>query len=113
MHKREWIEPYHGLLIPSGPEQNYVEVERDFSDLESKMLELLADPTRASANVFRDRFLSPAAQACYWRRMIESWATVSFVPEGWEVVRTKGKETRKLRGVPFESFAYVSPCGSW
>lgn len=106
IHKREWIEPHHAALISSGPEQNFVEVERDFSDLEAKVKELINDPERAitiannSAATFRDRFLTPAAQACYWRQLFKSWAEVSFTPEGWEIVDGK----RKVRGVPFESF---------
>ena len=67
----------------------------------------MSDPERAmaiannSVATFRDRYLTPAAQACYWRQLIRSWAEVSFQPEGWEVVDGK----RKVRGVPFETFA--------
>lgn len=106
MHKSEWIEPHHSVLVRSGPNQNIVEVERDFSDLEEKMQELLNEPDRAkkiaenSARTFRDRYLSPAAQACYWRQLIHSWAAVSFQLEPWEMVDGK----RSLRGIPFETF---------
>ncbi|KAF2268075.1 hypothetical protein CC78DRAFT_565850 [Lojkania enalia] len=85
MHRAEWIEPHHHLLVPSGPLQNFVEVERDFSDLEEKVEELLQDPERAKAIVnnsvatFRDRYLTPAAQACYWRQLFLSWASDSGV----------------------------------
>lgn len=108
MHKRNWIEPHHSLLISSGPEQNFVEVEENFSDLGSKVVELLQDPDRAKriaqkgVEVVRDRYLTPAAQACYWRHMISGWAEVSFVPAQWEVNSENGK--RRIRGTPFETF---------
>ena len=107
MHKPEWVEPHHSLLIPSGPDQNVVMVERDFSDLDAKMTELLRDRAKTrniashSAKIFRDRHLTPAAQACYWREMIRVWSEVSFKPEPWKVVDGK----KRLRGVPFETFA--------
>ncbi|KAF2404680.1 hypothetical protein EJ06DRAFT_541149 [Trichodelitschia bisporula] len=109
-HKRVWIEPHHALLVPAGPDQNYVEVESDFSDLEGKIQDLRKRPAEAEriarngVKVFRDRVLTPAAQACYWRRLFEAWASVSFEPEAWEMVEVKGRVARKLRGVPFESF---------
>jgi hypothetical protein len=110
MHKPEWLEPHHALLVPSGPQQNVVVVERDFSDLKEQMEELLQDQHKAeriadnSARTFRDRYLTPAAQACYWRELIRVWADVSFEPEAWEKVDGK----KRLRGIPFETFASVS-----
>ena len=80
MPKRAWIEPHHALLVSSGHKQNFLEVEQDFSDLEKKVLDLLQDQERAqliaqnSIETFRDRYLTPAAQAYYWRQMIMSWA---------------------------------------
>jgi hypothetical protein len=113
-HKRQWIEPHHALLISSGPQQNFVEVERDFSDLDLKMQELLSNENEArriadnGVSVFRDRHLTPAAQACYWRELIRGWASVSFEPEGWEsVVAENGAAVRRLRGIPFESYVCV------
>lgn len=106
MHKPKWFEPHQHLYVSSGPQQNVVEVERDFSDLEEKIEELLKDPERAraiaknSVATFRDRYLTPAAQACYWRQLLVSWAEVSFTPEAWETVRGR----KRLRGVAFESF---------
>jgi hypothetical protein len=78
MHKSEWIEPHQDLYVKSGPEQNIVEVERDFSDLEEKMQKLLNDLQLArqiamnSRKTFRDRYLTSAAQACYWRKVFRS-----------------------------------------
>jgi hypothetical protein len=103
-----WIEPHHALLISSGPKQNFVEVQMDFSDLEENVLGLLEDQEKAqliahnSVETFRDRYLTPAAQACYWRRMIEGWAEVSFVPQPWKVGEDGVKHL--FRGVPFETF---------
>ena len=95
-----WIEPHHSVLISSGPDQNYVPLQQDFSDLDEKMQELLRDQDKArmiadnSVNTFRDRLLSPAAQVCYWRRMLKEWRDVSFEPdsEAWK------------KGTPFETW---------
>ena len=95
-------------MVASGPEQNFVEVEVDFSDLEQKVLDLLDNPQKArnialrGVETFRDRYLTPAAQVCYWRHMVRGWAEVSFVPEAWDVEKETGK--RRTRGVPFETF---------
>lgn len=90
MHRIEWIEPHTHLLIPSGDSQNFVLVERDFSDLESKVEHLLKHPEDAQriaehgAAMFRDRYLTPAAQACYWRRLFNAWRGVmGFEAELW------------------------------
>lgn len=104
MGKRTWIEPQHNLLVASGPKQNFVEIQDDFSDLEEKVLDLVEDQEKAkriaqnSIDTFRDRHLTPAAQVCYWRQLIRGWATVSFTPERWE------PGGRKMRGVSFETF---------
>jgi hypothetical protein len=104
-----WIEPHHHLLISSGPDQNFVEVQDNFSDLEHAVRSLLADQAKAeriaknSVLAFRDRYLTPAAQACYWRALIRVWADVSFIPEKWEADGAVIGE-RKIRGTPFESF---------
>ncbi|CAN9244221.1 unnamed protein product [Alternaria alternata] len=118
-HKAEWIEPHSHLYIPTGPNQNVVEVERDFSDLEAKVQELLQNPERAKTIVknslatFRDRYLTPTAEACYWRELFLSWADVSFQPDPWEIDED-GIE--KIRGVPFETFVIQAldlDCSWW
>ncbi|KAI9884598.1 MAG: hypothetical protein M1823_003618 [Watsoniomyces obsoletus] len=104
-HKMEWKEAHHGALISSGPEANYVEVERDFSNLESKIQHLIEHPEEAEriaengVRTFRDRYLTPAAEACYWRRLITAWRSVSFEPR-----LHNDTESKEWRGVPFESF---------
>ncbi|RVD81364.1 uncharacterized protein DFL_009230 [Arthrobotrys flagrans] len=102
-HKLDWIQHYHSLLVPDGPNQNYVECKRDFSDLEDVVEELRWDEDKAkriadnSVKIFRDRYLTPAAETCYWRKFIKGWRSVSFEPK---LLDEKGN----LRGVPIESF---------
>jgi len=76
--------------------------------LEEKVLQLLANPDEArriaqnGVETFRDRALTPAAQACYLRKLLRGWAEVSFVPTLWEI--DPETRSRKMRGVPFETF---------
>lgn len=37
VHHLKWIEHHHGLMRASGPNQNYIQVENDWSDLERKV----------------------------------------------------------------------------
>ena len=130
MHKIEWIEPHTHLLVPSGKRQNMVQVERDFSDLQEKVEGLLTRPAEARAiaeegvRVFRDRYLTPAAQACYWRRLFVAWKSVmGFEAELWfeddqpdiapprtpvegarRTAKRGGFKGKTMRGKPFESF---------
>lgn len=110
--KLEWVEPHHPALVSTGPNQNFVEVEQDFSDLEQKVQAILSDKDYAKriadngVTVFRDRYLTPAAQACYGRHMFKAWADISFQPNGWENTKdSNGNEVQKLRGTAFETFA--------
>lgn len=135
-HKLAWIEHFHHLMIPSGLGQNYINLKRDFSDLRSTMRRLLqsthlettargiADNARAT---FREKYLTPAANACYWRALIRGWASVQgFEPQIWideDAVEDEeeklgfvgigpkkgGKRTgkRRPRGTPFEAYAIM------
>ncbi|KAK6517481.1 hypothetical protein TWF281_004133 [Arthrobotrys megalospora] len=102
-HKLEWIQHYHSLLISEGPNQNYVECKRDFSDLQDVIKDLRWNEEKAkriadnSVKLFRDRYLTPAAETCYWRKFIKGWKSVSFEPKLLD-------ENGNLRGVPIESF---------
>ena len=106
-HTLEWREIYDSALVYSGPEQNAVRVADDWSDLEATMETLLVNTTAAekiadNAQVMlRDRYLTPAAEACYWRKLIQGYASVSFEPELYEA------DGRTLRGVPYESFTLL------
>ncbi|KAA8642958.1 uncharacterized protein ATNIH1004_009720 [Aspergillus tanneri] len=104
-HKLQYIQHHHYLLVSQGPDQNYVEVERDFSDLSEKMSPLLNDSSQAqriadnSVRTFRDRYLTKAAEACYWRALFEGYASVwnSTVPLWSEIYQRE-------RGLRYESF---------
>ncbi|KAK3107970.1 hypothetical protein LTR53_017947, partial [Teratosphaeriaceae sp. CCFEE 6253] len=122
-HEMKFIEHFHHLMQPRGPEQNYVKLKRDFSDLPRSMKKLGKPAnipmTEAIANnavrTFRERYLTPAAEACYWRALIRGWASVQgFVPKVWEehgeeVEDWRGgkKVRRKMRGAPFESYVIM------
>jgi hypothetical protein len=71
---------------------------------------LLAHPEEAAriarnnVETFRDRYLTPAAEACYWRHMISAWASVAFEPSFYD---TDEAEIAKWRGTPYESFSLM------
>lgn len=53
---------------------------------------------------FHQRYLTPAATSCYWRRLITSWAGVQgFTPQLYKKDEVTGKDV--LRGIPFEAYA--------
>ncbi|KAL4952704.1 glycosyl transferase family 90-domain-containing protein [Aspergillus filifer] len=107
-HKLEWEEMHHSALISSGPDANYVQVERDWSDLERKIEHLLDNPEVAeriadnAVRTFRDRYLTPAAESCFWRHLVRRYGDVSeFEPVLEEVVKGRGKVKR---GVSFDDW---------
>ncbi|KAJ5332256.1 CAZyme family GT90 [Penicillium brevicompactum] len=106
-HKLDWIQHYYHLMKSSGPEQNFVEVRRDWSDLEKTMEHFLSHDEEAkriadsSVKTFRERYLTSAAEMCYWRRLIQEWKQVlDFEPEFFKMVDGK----KDWRGIPVESF---------
>lgn len=70
------------------------------------MQHLLANPAEAqriadnSVATFRERYLTPAAEACYWRSLWEGYAEVSEPQTLWDR-KTEGKKNRGLR---YETF---------
>jgi len=61
-----------------------------------------------SASTFRDRYLTPAAEACYWRAMVRRWAQVqNFEPEAY--YQPSGMGEWKQRGVDWEVFVAPDP----
>jgi hypothetical protein len=106
MHEDEWITHHTHLMVSDGESQNYVKVKRDFSDLESTLKKLIKDDKKAKTvadnNVmtFRERYLTPAAETCYWRKLVRQWAAISFEPEFYKEV--DGKQV--WRGLPVESY---------
>ena len=111
IHKLQYIQHHHYLLVKSGPLQNCVEVERDFSDLSTKMANLLDNPAKAqkiadnSVKTFRERYLTPAAEACYWRALWRGYGRVSDPAELW-VPGRDGVEVK--RGLRYETFLLLS-----
>ena len=111
IHKLQYIQHFHYLLVSSGPLQNFVQVERDFSDLPEKMANLLDHPSKAqkiadtSVKTFRERYLTPAAEACYWRALWRGYGQVSEPAELW-AMSTDG--TKVKRGMRYETFILLS-----
>ncbi|XMA09758.1 hypothetical protein WAI453_002549 [Rhynchosporium graminicola] len=111
-HKLSWLQHHHHLMVSSGPNQNFVEVAKDFSDLDQAMEDLrsgaegkhLKAEQIAENNVktFREWYLTPAAEACYWRQLIRGYASVSFEPEFYKD-NGMGEKTQ-WRGLPVESY---------
>ena len=96
-------------MVNSGPNQNFVEVERDFSDLPAKMTQLLCDPALArrvadnNVRTFRERYLTPAATACYWRALLKGYASV-FTATGLQL---EGERPGPVEGMRYESFVLM------
>ena len=76
------------------------------------MEDLLDHPEKAkriadnSVQVFRERYLTQAAEACYWRRLITKWKGVmAWEPSLYSKSETgdRGKKGKK-RGVRYETF---------
>lgn len=114
VHEMAWTSHYYHLLRDHGAEQNYVSVKRDFSDLDTRMKFYLGHPDEAqrisdnARAAFRYQYLTPAAQACYWRRLISGYAEVAWKVEAYEVVHAEdGLWERRLRGMSFEEFALM------
>lgn len=113
----QYIAHFYPVLQPDGPEQNYVAVKNDWSDLDEKITYLLKNQDEAEAiaersrEVFRDRYLTPAAEACYIRRMIYEWKKVqNFEPVLFKnITEEDGAVVEKMRGYSWESFAWRKP----
>ncbi|RFU24427.1 hypothetical protein B7463_g11911, partial [Scytalidium lignicola] len=111
-HKLKWIQHHHHLMASKGPEQNFVQVGADFSGLDEAMEELIENDELAeriaenNVKIFRERYLTPAAETCYWRKLIRGWATVSFQPEFYsnETGKNGTDKEVKWRGLPVESY---------
>ncbi|KAI6813993.1 hypothetical protein KC332_g355 [Hortaea werneckii] len=84
IHDMEWTAHYYHLLDAG---VNYVPVRRDFSDLEKQIEYHLAHPqtsqriSDAARTTFRERYTSPAAEACYWRKLLRTWSGIAPRPE--------------------------------
>ncbi|PYI13082.1 hypothetical protein BO99DRAFT_397476 [Aspergillus violaceofuscus CBS 115571] len=88
-HPLTWREAHHAALVAAPhPAANYVLVEEaGWGDLDRKMEWLIDHPDAAeriadeAVRTFRDRYLTPAAEACYWRELVVQYSGVlGFVP---------------------------------
>lgn len=86
IHNLTYTTHYYHLLQASGPQQNYISVRNDFSDLEDTVQYFLSHPKEAdvivrnSVNTFRERYLSPEAGDCYLRLLVRGYRDVAFEP---------------------------------
>ncbi|CAI7594111.1 unnamed protein product [Penicillium bialowiezense] len=107
-HALEWREAHHAALISSGPDANYVEVDREWNDLSRKIDYLIDNPQIAeriannAVRTFRDRYLTPAAESCYWRQLIRQYAAAcDFEP----VLFSTGRDGKtRARAVPYDTW---------
>jgi hypothetical protein len=90
---------------PSYPasEANVVFVSPDWSDLDSMItyLEENQDIAKGIARRQRDiieKYLSPAAEVCYWRKLITGWSEVARPTEEWDKFEGMRWETFSLMG---------------
>lgn len=111
IHPLSYFTHLYHLLNPEGDQQNYVPVKKDWSDLPEKIEDLLHDQAKAkriahnAASTFRDRYATPAAQTCYFRRLFKTWSEVSFQPRPFDVVKLKdGSELKRIRGMTYEEY---------
>ncbi|KAL3467351.1 glycosyl transferase family 90-domain-containing protein [Aspergillus heterothallicus] len=108
-HELTWLEAHHGALVAEGPEATFVQVARDWSDLERKVEHLIDNPGVAeriaenAVRTFRERYLTPAAESCYWRYLITRYAGASGFEPVLESLKKGGKE-RVKRGVHFDTW---------
>ncbi|KAJ8114939.1 hypothetical protein OPT61_g3299 [Boeremia exigua] len=108
VHELDWTTHYYHLLEHEGPDQNYVLVKRDFSDLEENVLWFLKHPEQAqriannAAKTFRGRYTTLAAEGCYWRRLFRGWANVSYTLDPYQQDHASGE--RVLRGIAVQDY---------
>ncbi|SMR42860.1 unnamed protein product [Zymoseptoria tritici ST99CH_1A5] len=103
---------YH-LLESDGPNQNFVQVRKDWSDLPKTMEALLADNTKAkriadnAAAKFRDQYFTPAAQTCYFRQLFKVWSEMTPVPDPYEHETLEDGSVQKTwRGMSYEEYVF-------
>jgi EGF-domain serine glucosyl/xylosyltransferase len=105
-----WAEFATHLMKADGPEQNFIEVNRDWSDLSKKMSYFVNHQQEAKAiaershRLFNHQYLTPAAVNCYLRALFRGWAKV----QGFEPAIFEG-ENQTPRGIPFEALAVSFP----
>lgn len=68
IHKMQWVLHHHYLLVSNATQQNFIEVEGDFSDLWYLLLhqDEAWGIAENSVKVFREPYLTAATEPCYW-----------------------------------------------
>ncbi|EME48759.1 hypothetical protein DOTSEDRAFT_67711 [Dothistroma septosporum NZE10] len=104
---------YH-LLEDEGPNQNYVKVDKAWTELPAKMDELLADNAKAkriadnAATKLRDRYFTPAAQMCYFRHLFNVWAEMTPAPNPFQyITHADGTKSKEWRGMAYEEYVFL------
>lgn len=123
IHEREWTAHYYHLLDSEGRNQNFVSVKRNFSGLGKRVQYYLGDQDEAqriadnAVASFRDRYLTLAAETCYWRRLIEGWNEVADSPDIYEDMQMNVsgamQTKRMLRGIAFEELVLFRDRAEW
>jgi hypothetical protein len=93
---------------------NIIFVDHEWNDLEETVLWLQANPDIAKGIAKRQReivvdagYLSPAAEACYWRSLIRGWSEVAQIDEKeWGAWDAEGPENGE--GIRWETFSLNS-----
>lgn len=99
-----WHQTQSPLIIDRGPSQNIVYVNNDWSNLESTIQWLINNPEKAeriannTVKTFRDWYLTPAFETCYWRRLFRRWKDVTDDLKELEIGE---------RGTAFENFVLM------
>jgi len=108
----EYTAHFYSVLKSAGPSQNYIAVKNDWSNLDEVMTHYLSHPAEAekiaeeAKRTLRDRYMTPAAEACYIRQMIFEWAKV----QNYEPKLYKEKDGKEhMRGKSWERFAFLTP----
>ncbi|KAF2454194.1 glycosyl transferase family 90-domain-containing protein [Lineolata rhizophorae] len=112
-HELKWNEFTTHLMEANGPNQNFIQTESDWSDLEETMGYYLSHPedaeviARRSYDLFGRRYHTPAAVSCYLRRLFAGWSQV----QGFDVQFTTNSSTGEEvpRGLPYEAFSVSFP----
>ncbi|KAJ3020645.1 UNVERIFIED_CONTAM: hypothetical protein HDU68_010076 [Siphonaria sp. JEL0065] len=111
--KLDWDQHFHHLLNhdPTSPTQNMILVPPPIKQtLPKVMKELLRNHEKTnliienSWNALRNRYLTPAANACYWRYLLSQYATVLEFEPSLELGKGRGGAGGTGKAAPYEAF---------
>ena len=65
-----------------------------------------------SVQLFRERYVTPAAEACYWRELFKRYREVSYEPEAFATKTTEkfGKKEEVLPKIHGRCLLKAPPC---